>query len=592
METGSPKILVINLTRLGDILQSTPLLRALKNVHPGCMIHYLAVHQFAEVCRHIPEIDRWIPFDFGSAIVVSKDAMRHLPRRLKEVEAFVEALRAENFDRVINLSHSRISALICHLLDVADTRGLTLDREGYRQIAHPWARYFFTANLNRAFNRFNLVDIQLGLALDPFPGRIFVERIWGVHSDHALSFQISQSAEQSAEEMLKGWRRACAEIKIGFQPGASLANKRWPATSFVQLGKLLSDQLGAGIVVFGSKSEEILAGEVAQPLSDAALNLAGKTDIATLAALLKKLSLLITNDTGTQHLAAAVGTPVVSLCFGSAFSHETGPYGVGHLVVESTLPCFPCSFHVECPRFRCQEQVRPEAVFHLAKARLASGTESPLVLENDPLLQDIKVWRTDFDKDGFWIERPALRRPLTAADHINLLGREIWKDMLLGRAENGLRALPVFDVDEDAFSDYLPLDQEVFRPQMRDCVSAFEEIERLAARGQALCAQLELLSQSPYERLNKIQSIADELAEIDKRITIIGSGRPEVNHLVLNFVWGKQNLQGHEIRRLADQTQQLYGHLGDMAKRFLSSIHHWNGLVRIGDRSHAESAPY
>jgi ADP-heptose:LPS heptosyltransferase len=261
-----PKILIINLTRLGDILQSTPLLRALKSHDPAGEIQYLAVDRFAEVCRHIPEIDEVIPFSFDSALAVSKDAVRQLPRRLKEVEDFVQSLRHRNFDTVINLSHSRISALICHLLNVQDTRGLTLDREGFRQIRQPWANYFFTANLNRTFNRFNLVDVNLGLAWAEGSGAEAKNVPWTAGGG-SLSFQISPDARLQARQLLKSDNDCAARLRIGFQPGASLPNKRWPTDSFVELGKLLKDSCKAQIAIFGSKAEVGLGEAIEQSLN-------------------------------------------------------------------------------------------------------------------------------------------------------------------------------------------------------------------------------------------------------------------------------------------------------------------------------------
>ncbi|MFH1863069.1 MAG: hypothetical protein ABH878_09705, partial [bacterium] len=155
------KVLIVNLTRLGDIVQSIPLLKALKRQNPLRQIHYLAVAGFSDICEHIPEIDRVIPFNFGSAVFVAKEAIRDLQRRLDEVQAFIDELRGEQYTAVINLSHSRISALICHALDAPDTRGLTLNREGFRLIQHRWAKYFYVANLNRSLNRINLTDMNL-----------------------------------------------------------------------------------------------------------------------------------------------------------------------------------------------------------------------------------------------------------------------------------------------------------------------------------------------------------------------------------------------------------------------------------------------
>jgi lipopolysaccharide heptosyltransferase II len=571
------KILIINLTRMGDILQSTPLLQTLKKQYPGAEIHYLVVQSFGEICRLIPEIDRIIPFEFNSAIAVSKNAIRHLPRRLSEVEAFIEKLRADEYDLVINLSHSRISALLSHLLAVPDTRGLTLDREGFRQITHPWAQYFFTANLNRTCNPFNLVDIHRGLAFDSAEMDMFLKEALNSTTPATLSVEIPPEAHLAAANLLQDWAGRDSTILFGFQPGASLPAKCWPANSFIELGRALRRECDAGILIFGNGKESDLAAGIAAQIGDRTLNLAGKTDLAALAALLNRVHLLVSNDTGTQHLASAVGTPVLSLCFGSALSHETGPYGSGHVVVEPSLPCFPCSFHVECKHFRCQEQVTPSAVAHLA-LNLVRGTELVTTADSD-LLQDLKLWRTGFDGDGFWIERPVLKHPLTAEVLINLALRKIWKDMLLPslyqrrKLNSGLAGMA-----RDLW-DYLPPQSATFGDDIRSGLKAFARLEELAISGQALCVELERLTLPPSEGHENMQPLADSLAAIDRDIAVIGAALPAVNHFVLDFSLGKQNLEGSEVSQLARATAKLYSRLAEGARRFQALLDDWERVL-------------
>ena len=596
MAVGKKKFLVINLTRMGDILQSTPLLRAFKSRDPEVEISYLAVARFADVCRSIPEIDRLIPFDFGSAVAISKEAVRCLPRRLKEMQAFIDLLRGEDFDAVINISHSRISALICHLLGVANTRGLTVSREGYRLIPHPWARYFFTANLNRHYNRFNLVDINQGLALDTGEFAADSSPASPLFGRHGLSFQIKPEAQSKADKLLTGWAWKEAPFLIGFQPGASLPSKTWPADSFSRLGRLLRDELGAGILVFGTDKEVKLADEVSKPLGDAALNVAGKTDIGALGALLSRLDLLVTNDTGTQHIAAALGTPVLSLCFGSALAHETGPYGKGHLVVEAALPCYPCSFHVECHRFRCQEHVRPEIVYHVAKMMLAEGHQRDTGREDETWSQNINIWRTDFDPDGFWMLRPLIRRPITASDYINACAREIWKEILTSPDEtvNSKTDLD-FKALQPYLVDYHPPDMEAFLPELEEPTLALRRLASLARSGRKHCRALEEACAPSDIDLEAVKSAGEEIARIDREITLTGFRLPPVNHLVLDFNFRKQNFETNDIRQLAQQTKQLYQRLENIASKFNRALNAWGSMFRaVGwyEAPMADAVPY
>jgi ADP-heptose:LPS heptosyltransferase/spore maturation protein CgeB len=566
MNSEKQKILVLNLTRLGDILQSTPLLVELKRRNPGAEIHYLAVSGFAEVCRYIPEIDRIIPFDFNAAIAISKAAIKSLPRRLQEMDEFITSLQNERYDAVFNLSHSRISALLCHLLGAPRTYGLTLDEEGYRRLQDPWARYFFTANLNRPFNRFNLVDIHLGLVCGDFERR----------REKRLSFRIPDQAEVKAAELLIPPSRQKFDYWVAFQAGASLPSKRYPLSAFADLGQRLRQELRAGIVLLGSRAEQKLVLPLAEALGDSCLNLTGKTDLAVLAAVLRRMHLLITNDTGTQHLATAVGTRILSLCFGSAFSHETGPYGEGHLVVEPVIPCFPCGFHVQCPQFRCHELVTPDDVFLLSRAMLTAESRIPILIGEEERSRRINVYRTTFDADGFWIEKPIIKRPLTVQDLVNILNRVIWKK-LLSSAPPSAFPDPMQKIGEE-LSDYLPPASERFAAEIRRCLDAFARLQQQAAAGQGLCAQLQALAGMPEPALQRINAIAEELARLDREIGVIGSTEPSVNSLVLDFTFGKQSLEGDDLRRLARETEILYRRLDEASQNYLLFLRQWRRL--------------
>ncbi|MBI4408494.1 MAG: glycosyltransferase family 9 protein [Gemmatimonadetes bacterium] len=142
---------------------------------------------------------------------------------------------------------------------------------------------------------------------------------------------------------------------IGLFPGSKASARRWSADRFRELGARLAAE-GARVAVFGAAGERALTAHVA---GGAALDLGGRTDLPLLAAGLAACDLLVTNDSGPLHLAAAVGTPTVSL-WGAGDPAVTGPLGPGHkLVRHAELPCVPCVQN-RCPR-RGSGTVLPDA---------------------------------------------------------------------------------------------------------------------------------------------------------------------------------------------------------------------------------------
>ena len=154
---------------------------------------------------------------------------------------------------------------------------------------------------------------------------------------------------------------------FGLNPGAEYGPaKRWPVERFVEAARIISEQTNCQWWVFGNAAEMPLAESIVEKLpKGVAQSLAGKTSLRELCAALKACAVVLTNDTGPMHLAAAVGTPVV-VPFGSTSPELTGPGwppGNGHELLRGQAPCAPC-FRRECPiDFRCMTSITVENAF-------------------------------------------------------------------------------------------------------------------------------------------------------------------------------------------------------------------------------------
>jgi heptosyltransferase II len=144
--------------------------------------------------------------------------------------------------------------------------------------------------------------------------------------------ELPDDAVAAARNRLAG----LAHPRIAFIPGAARGpSKQWPAAHFVQLGKMLAAERGCGIAVFGSSGEAELCAEVAAGIGAAALNLCGQTGLAEWIALMKICDLVVCNDSGGMHLAAAAGTPLVAL-YGITDPARTGPLGTACRVLQNS----------------------------------------------------------------------------------------------------------------------------------------------------------------------------------------------------------------------------------------------------------------
>jgi heptosyltransferase-2 len=145
---------------------------------------------------------------------------------------------------------------------------------------------------------------------------------------------------------------------------------------YAKLADRLIDALGADVLIFGSRAETPLAEAVARAMDHTPVLVAGKTTLREFMALLASCHLVITNDSGPMHLAAALGLPLLAI-FGSTNQHATGPLGLRARVIRHPVECSPCGFR-ECPiDFRCMTGISVDDVYQTALESVRNWEISP-----------------------------------------------------------------------------------------------------------------------------------------------------------------------------------------------------------------------
>jgi lipopolysaccharide heptosyltransferase II len=151
-------------------------------------------------------------------------------------------------------------------------------------------------------------------------------------------------------------------LKIGLCPGAEYGPaKRWLPERFAEAAAKITAQSSAQWILLGTKNDAVIGEQIAAAIGDHCVNRIGQTTLGQLIDELRQCRLLLTNDTGTMHLAALLGVPVVAV-FGSTEPRLTGPLGSGHVVLRHHVECSPC-FLRECPiDFRCMKAISADEV--------------------------------------------------------------------------------------------------------------------------------------------------------------------------------------------------------------------------------------
>ncbi len=572
-------VAILNMTRMGDLLMTGPMLHRLREQWPGHPLHLIAVDGFMPIAQGM-DVDRVISLDYDrlTTLAVSAGEARrvNLIDALGEFRDVIRELQSVDYEAIYNVSHTRISAIIATLLNGEVRGGLHLDSQGFRVIAGRWARNWFAGNLNRGVNPFHLVDMNIGIA----GGGVFPA------DQRKLHYHVPGDAREEAASILESLGIGDQTPFIVVQVGASTEDKRWEPEKFGQAAAQILKAAGVRPVFVGTHSEREWAGTAARIVGGEAAVLAGQTTLPVLAAVLERSSLLVTNDTGTMHLAQAVGTRSLDITLGAALSDETGPYGSGSVILEPDIACFPCDFNAVCPHHNCHGLITPDLVASVACA----------MLEGQPLEQVIgrldtrgaHIWVTGFDADGWWRKYPLAEKTLQAKDVI----RECYREILKADLEPDLRPN---GVDSQAVLQSLGS----YDSASADSTAALQpdtelgtELLALIRRAAGLAERIVRISPDEPGAVEKLADYGQELAQLDESILqsflhstlwapVLALFRFDLENLPEDGLeaQSRRTLELHE--RLETLVQSLLSLLADVARSVPSNGSHGRGRDRV-----------
>ena len=387
--------LVINLTRLGDLLQCQPLIEDLHR--QGRSVHLVCLDNFSStrpLMRHVERI--WsLP---GARLMADMDKdWRIATAHLLD---FARAIRAAATpDCIVNLTTTLPARLLTGLLacDHTEIRGFCLDAHGFGQNRGIWSTFLNSGATNRLSVPFNVVDM--------------FRMVGAPHAPQASAPLPRQGLADPPQEAMAAADALLAEAPsqargfVAMQLGASEARRQWPAHFFAAVGDRLWRERKLCPVLLGSPGERGLAQAYAQTAQGPFVDAVGKTDLTQLAGLLRRSQLLITNDTGTMHLAAGLGVHCLAIFLATAQPCDTGPYLPGCCCLEPALPCHPCPFGRPCPNnLACVTHISPKTVGTLALSWIDTGRWDAAPLDDaqpDSIGREARVWLTEQDDHGF-----------------------------------------------------------------------------------------------------------------------------------------------------------------------------------------------
>ncbi len=348
-------VLCVRLDSLGDVLMCTPAIRAVKHSRAGRKVTLLSSPSGAAAAPHIPEIDHAIAYT-APWVKAGHSAAPQMHHNM------IERLRAQAFD----------AAIIFH---------------SYSQSALPAALLCFLAGipLRLAYSRENPYTLLSDRVPDPEPELLvkhevrrqldLVHEIGSSTGDTGLSFAVHRADLDTVQSLLHKMGIQAGQPWILLHPGATAPSRRYPPAQWASLLRLLSAEPALPLVMTGGAEESRLVGDICRASGVPAVSLAGRLTLGQLAAAIALARVVVSNNTGPAHMAAAIGTPVVDLYALTNPQHT--PWQVEHRTLFHDVPCRFC-YKSACP------QGHHDCLAKLAPTRVASAVLSLLEQPHHP----------------------------------------------------------------------------------------------------------------------------------------------------------------------------------------------------------------
>ncbi len=324
------RALVVGVNWLGDAIMAMPALQAFQAANPACSITLLSKPGLVPL---------WNMHGAPSDVVTLVES----PSGTFGTASF---LRSQRFAVSYILPNSFRSALVPFLACIPERVGLPGHGRSFmltRKVAAP-------SSPDLQHQQYEMASILGVLDQRPLPGP---------------QLNPSAKAMQQADVLLDGLRQPVVALIPGAARGPS---KRWPSDSFIAVGRAIASK--AGLVILGSAAERELGDAVVRGIG-AGTNLAGKTDLETFAAVLSRCKVVVCNDSGGMHLAAAVGARVVAI-YGLTDPGKTGPLGEGHRVIRASMQGSRDIARTDAEAERCLAELKPDVVLSAVEELLLS----------------------------------------------------------------------------------------------------------------------------------------------------------------------------------------------------------------------------
>jgi heptosyltransferase I len=331
------RIALIKPSALGDVIHALPVLTALRVRFPAAAITWVINSAYEPLIKNHPDLTDTLPFDRGAF-------QKGVWRSARYALSFARELRRRRFDLVIDLQGLLRSGLMCLATRAPQRIGFAHSREG--------SRYAYTHKVSVSASHVHAVDRNWLMA----------EAVGAGDVPKRFHVPLDAAEVNAAHDDLAQFPRPWIAVAVG----AKWLTKRWPTSHFAELLNRAQARFGGTCLFVGTGEDATLSRDVIHQLRGPARDFTGRTSLPRLAALLSLADVMVANDTGPLHLAAALGRPCVAPYTCTRIARH-GPYTSMARSVETRVPCAG-SYRRTCGKMICMPELTPDRLWpHLAE---------------------------------------------------------------------------------------------------------------------------------------------------------------------------------------------------------------------------------
>lgn len=509
---------IIQLTRLGDLVQTHQAARELKLSYPTIRLKLIARKEFASPLEFL------LKETFDEIIMIDRQSLlsENLDEYLKNIKEFTEDSRLKNIDVLINLSFCETSNYLSSLLQPKHRLGTYVNTRNQVVVNDQWSQLVYSMVMGGPSCPFSLVDIY--------------KSVLGVKERTSWSHQE---------------RRVENQFTLGLHPFASHEKKRWKINKWSEvIYKLLKDSPNVRVKIFGSKSEreeieKIINSPSLKRFSNQIEDHVGKHNIEGTFKEIKKCSHFVGHDSLLGHLAKEAGVASLTISLGTVRPMETAPYGINTFVVSPKTKCFPCFPKTECSFYQCHADISYQAVAEIVKG---------FVLEDDIDIVNLKKTISPFHLDSIQIHRFGPTQTgwyaAEALDGEASSFKDIFRDIT--------RVALLYKMEEIEENISFPKINEAHANQLSHAASGVEQLYQLAEFGKKYSKDILVEISKDVPSMAEIKKLGDKIEEVDRLMDLLLKAYPILTPIVDFYKVTKSNLQGSNIVEITESSYIVY----------------------------------